>query len=81
MFAMPRQHPIIINDVYFVYVYQNNDTNFNDNVIIYYRSNSFGCIGYLCDNRTQCVNYINICDGNRQCKDGTDEGNCCKANT
>ena len=37
-----------------------------------------GCHGDLCDNRTRCLRYWNMCDGYEHCNDGSDEANCCK---
>ena len=39
---------------------------------------TFGCYGYLCDDRTRCVSYIYLCSGYVSCTDGSDEENCCK---
>ena len=40
--------------------------------------NSFpDCVdpNFLCENKFQCVHFDRICDGNRDCVDGTDETN------
>jgi len=41
-------------------------------------SPKFGCRGYLCDNRTRCLYYGGVCNGYQSCRDGSDEGYCCK---
>lgn len=35
---------------------------------------------FLCDDGTHCINNIHVCDGVRDCVDGTDEKHCRKFN-